>query len=47
VGKENADDRSRNTGEVESEAGKTLTDNEAGQLIRAARLAGRVFTDHF
>ena len=34
-------------GEVESEAGKSLTDNEAGQLIRAARLAGRVFTDHF
>ena len=34
-------------GEVESEAGKTLTDNEAGQLIRAARLAGRVFADNF
>ena len=34
-------------GKVESEAGKSLTDDEAGQLIRAARLAGRVFTDHF
>ena len=34
-------------GEVESEAGKTLTDDEAGQLIRAAHLVGRVFTFHF
>jgi hypothetical protein len=34
-------------GEVESEAGKTLTNDEAGQLIRAAHLVGGVFTDHF
>ena len=32
---------------VKSEAGKTLTDEEAVQLSRAAHLVGRVFTDHF